>query len=206
MGDATGRNPSASHNPTAVIPDTPEGEIASTFATRRPYGTAASSSSSDLPQVSLQHMVNTSIALKSRTPVEFIDPVPAWPYTMFHPPASRNSSATATYHSAAASPASHSVHLQDESQPVTGEASDKNEDNIPNHVAQAMASLQREVLLLKTELNFELWLTRQNVQQVVRLYENRIASRDAEMERQGLVRPHIFTSFAYRTILLIRPK
>jgi len=39
---------------------------------------------------------------------------------------------------------------------------------------------------LKNELNFELWLSRENVQHVGRLYQERILSKNAEVERQGL--------------------
>ncbi|KAJ6455704.1 hypothetical protein C8R45DRAFT_881137 [Mycena sanguinolenta] len=59
-------------------------------------------------------------------------------------------------------------------------------DTIPSHIAQAISGLQREVLRLRSELNFELWLSRENVKHIGRLYQDRILSRDAEVERQGL--------------------
>ncbi|KAF8212369.1 hypothetical protein K438DRAFT_1806415 [Mycena galopus ATCC 62051] len=59
-------------------------------------------------------------------------------------------------------------------------------DALPSHIAQAISGLQREVLLLRNELNFELWLSRENVKHVGRLYRDRMLSRDAEVERQGL--------------------
>jgi len=46
--------------------------------------------------------------------------------------------------------------------------------------------LQREVLLLRNELNFELWSSRENVKHIGRLYQDRVLSKTAEMERQGL--------------------
>ncbi|KAF7321577.1 HATPase-c domain-containing protein [Mycena kentingensis (nom. inval.)] len=51
---------------------------------------------------------------------------------------------------------------------------------------QAIAALQREVLLLRSELNFELWLGRENVKHIARLHQTTMLSRDAESERQGL--------------------
>jgi hypothetical protein len=54
-------------------------------------------------------------------------------------------------------------------------------------VVQAITGLQREVLLLRNELNFESWLARENVRQIGRLFEQRIMSRNAEVERQNLV-------------------
>ncbi|KAJ7273587.1 hypothetical protein B0H12DRAFT_1090097 [Mycena haematopus] len=69
-------------------------------------------------------------------------------------------------------------------QPVAVTAPDG--DTLPSHIAQAISGLQREVLLLRNELNFELWLSRENVKHVGRLYQDRILSRDAEVERQGL--------------------
>jgi hypothetical protein len=55
-------------------------------------------------------------------------------------------------------------------------------------VAQAISALQREVLLLRNELNFELWIQRENIKHIGRLYQDRILMRSAEAERQGLVR------------------
>lgn len=55
-------------------------------------------------------------------------------------------------------------------------------------VAQAISASQREILLLRNELNFELWIQRENVKHIGRLYQDRILMRSAEAERQGLVR------------------
>lgn len=77
-------------------------------------------------------------------------------------------------------------------------------DELPSHVTRAIASLQREVVLLRNELNFELWLSRENVQHVGRLYQERSLSNNAEVERQGLVRIlmsiHTFTNTVSSTI------
>ncbi|EKM83057.1 hypothetical protein AGABI1DRAFT_118451 [Agaricus bisporus var. burnettii JB137-S8] len=53
-------------------------------------------------------------------------------------------------------------------------------------VAQAISASQREILLLRNELNFELWIQRENVKHIGRLYQDRILMRSAEAERQGL--------------------
>lgn len=62
------------------------------------------------------------------------------------------------------------------------------DDRISPHVQQALAKLQRDVLLLRNELNLELWLNRENVKHIGRLYEEKILSKNAEIERQALVR------------------
>jgi hypothetical protein len=106
------------------------------------------------PRVSLQDMVNTSIALKSHLDIDIVDPTPIWPYALFP------------------------------SEP--GRQSPGNSDP-ESSVAQAIAGLQREVLVLRNELNFESWLARENVRQIGRLFEQRIMNRNAEVERQNLV-------------------
>jgi hypothetical protein len=106
------------------------------------------------PRVSLQEMVNTSIALKSHLDVDIVDSTPIWPYELF-------SSETTP---------------QSPGKPEAG-----------GSVAQAIAALQREVLLLRNELNFETWLARENVRQIGRLFEQRIMNCNAEVERQNLV-------------------
>lgn len=117
--------------------------------------------------ISLEDMIATSVALKSNLNLS-IEPVGSqWPGSLFA--------------SASDSPARPSVSLPSESMQV------RSGENIPSHVAQAISGLQREVLLLRSELNLELWLSRENVKHVGRLYQERILSRDAEVERQGLV-------------------
>jgi len=53
-------------------------------------------------------------------------------------------------------------------------------------VSQAISGLQREILLLRNDLNFELWLSRENSKHIGRLYQDQILMRTAETERQGL--------------------
>ena len=106
------------------------------------------------PRVSLQDMVNTSIALKSHLDIDIVDPTPIWPYALF--------------------PSEPGFQSPGNSVPESS-------------VAQAIAGLQREVLVLRNELNFESWLARENVRQIGRLFEQRIMNRNAEVERQNLV-------------------
>lgn len=61
------------------------------------------------------------------------------------------------------------------------------DDGLPPHVSQAISGLQREIILIRNELFFELWLSRQNIQHIGRLFQDRILSKAAEAERQGLV-------------------
>lgn len=114
--------------------------------------------------ISLQDMISTSVALKSNVHVDVIEPITHWPNSLFP--------------STTASPTKSSAPL-----PPHTENSE-----IPSHIAQAVSGLQREVLLLRNELNFELWLSRENVKHIGRLYQERIMTRSAEAERQGLVR------------------
>ncbi|KAJ7694239.1 hypothetical protein B0H17DRAFT_981160 [Mycena rosella] len=116
--------------------------------------------------ISLEDMIATSVALKSNLNVEIEPPVSQWPESLF---SSSGGSPTLVHPTLPAQPA----------RDLVG-------DNIPAHIAQAISGLQREVLLLRNELNFELWLSRENVKHVGRLYKDRILSRDAEVERQGL--------------------
>ncbi|KAG6333959.1 hypothetical protein ID866_5127 [Astraeus odoratus] len=118
-------------------------------------------------RISLQDMITTYVALKSNVDVDIDGPtLAAWPALLF-PPGSN-------------SPAKTSVDLPHE----LGIACDV--PNLPNSVAGAISNLQREILLLRNELNFELWLSRENVHHIGRLHEDRILSKNAEMERQGL--------------------
>jgi hypothetical protein len=69
-----------------------------------------------------------------------------------------------------------------------GDGDDQDEETgLPMHAVQAISELQREVLLLRNELNFELWLSRENIKHVGRLWHDRRLLQTAESERQGLV-------------------
>ena len=130
------------------------------------------------PRISLQDMISTSVALKSNLDVEILRPSHSWPSGLFPTATSSPSRASIslppeTESSSLLQPESNG---HDQSQPI------------PFHVAQAISGLQREVLLLRNDLNFELWLSRENVRHIGRLYQDRILSKNAEAERQGLVR------------------
>ncbi|KAF8162891.1 hypothetical protein B0H34DRAFT_693349 [Crassisporium funariophilum] len=113
--------------------------------------------------ISLQDMINTTIALKSNLDLEVVQPSSQWPNTLF----STTSSSSLLEQQASRPPSIH-------------------EDQNASHVAQAISGLQREVLLLRNDLNFELWLARENAKHIARLYQDRILMKTAEAERQGL--------------------
>jgi hypothetical protein len=118
------------------------------------------------PRISIQGMIATSVALKSDIEVEVVNYPTSWPSTLF----------LKTLLPASKSP-------QSESGPSTYLGT----DGIPLHISQAVAFLQRELLLLRSELNFELWLSRENIKHIGRLYQHRVLTKNTESERQGLV-------------------
>ncbi|KAG6821069.1 hypothetical protein H0H93_007228 [Arthromyces matolae] len=111
---------------------------------------------SEKATISLQDMIDMTTALKSNLDVEIVHPESQWPHNLF-------------------------VSLAQQS---PGEVAESSE--IPAHMAQIISGLQRELLLLRNELNFELWLSRENTQHIGRLYQDRVPSKSAEAERQGL--------------------
>ncbi|RDB24092.1 Tuberous sclerosis 1 [Hypsizygus marmoreus] len=114
--------------------------------------------SSEKASISLQDMISTTIALKSNMDVDVVKPTSQWPRDLFPVPAQDSSE----------EPPPHS----------SGE--------IPSQVIRVISELQRELLLLRNELNFEVWLSRENVKHIGRLYQDRVLTRSAEAERQGL--------------------
>lgn len=116
------------------------------------------------PRVSLESMITASVALKSNLDVEIETPTAAWSSLLF--PTGSNSPTKRAFD-------------------MPSEPNTYNEQ-LPSHIAQAISGLQREVLLLRNELNFELWLSRENVKHIGRLYQDRILSKNAEVEQQGL--------------------
>lgn len=178
---------------TDAEPEQPAHEISDEVAPYTDLSTSVESSGSSvlasLPavhsppnklQISLQDMVSTSMALKSGLDLEILDgpSVPGWPTTLMEHKSrtrspSRKSVASASVRSP--SPDLNTIH----------EASGQEGSS---HVTAALAGLQREVLMLRCELNFELWMARNNVRHIGRLYQDRVVSRFAEVERQGLVR------------------
>jgi hypothetical protein len=114
--------------------------------------------------ISLQDMINTSVALKSNLDLEVIQPSSSW--------------SPAIFSNTTAQP------LLDQSNP-SQHHHDEDQNNTP--VVTAFAGLQRQILLLRNDLNFELWLSRENAKHIGRLYQDQILTRTAETERQGLV-------------------
>ncbi|KAH6919026.1 hypothetical protein BKA70DRAFT_1367098 [Coprinopsis sp. MPI-PUGE-AT-0042] len=137
--------------------------------------------------ISLQDMIDASVALKSNIDVEVQKPHARWSSVIFPDPAEeliaqlkeRESSVTPT----ATSPVP--VGEADEEKRARVEKG-KGEDKTMKHVAAVISGLQKEVLLLRNELNFELWHSRENAKHVGRLYGDRILMKSAESERQGL--------------------
>lgn len=149
--------------------------VTSSDASSTPTGTGGGSPNEDKPVrllrpidlssgkavISIQDMVEASVALKSNIDLEILKPT------------SSVKSGFMTRAFASAGPSTPPNASSD------GDSS--------AHVAQAISGLQREVLLLRNELNFELWHSRENSKHIGRLYKDRILMRTAESERQGLV-------------------
>lgn len=70
--------------------------------------------------------------------------------------------------------------------PLPSEGSREQEKSV-SHLGQVISGLQREALLLRNELNFELWLSRESTKNIGRLYRQQNASQSADVERLGLV-------------------
>lgn len=135
-------------------------------------------------QISLQDMIATSVALKSGLDIEIMQPSAEWSSYLFPTaPSTRSQSRDDDESALEAGREGDIASLRPSLERLRGEG----EHDVPSHVAQAIAALQREVLLLRNELNFELWMTRENVKHIGRLYQDRVLSRTAESERQGLV-------------------
>lgn len=125
--------------------------------------------------ISLQDMIEASVALKTNIDLEIRKPVSS-------PKCGFMSRSDVTDVVPPPSP--------------TEESSGASEN--PSHVREAISGLQREVLLLRNELNFELWHSRENSKHIGRLYKDRILMRTAESERQGLVRACILSLIKHR--------
>lgn len=120
------------------------------------------------PRISLQDMITTSVALKSNLEVDIEHPSVPWSALLLSPSSS--------------SPTKPNIKLPPE--PIG-----KSEGiQLPSHVADVVSNLQHEVLLLRSELNFELWLSRENVRHIGRLHQDHVLSKNAEADRQALVR------------------
>lgn len=118
-------------------------------------------------KISLQDIITTSIALKSGADINVSERITSWPSILFTSPST---------------PALPS--LSSSSQVAI---SSSGEIMLPTQINETIAGLQREVLLLRTELNFELWLKRQSIQHIARLHQDRITTGKDEMELQRIV-------------------
>lgn len=136
--------------------------------------TPMSTSMQGRPRISLQEMIATSVALKSGMDVEIVHPSASWSTDVFGAMRSR-------------SPSRETDEAEEQTETTPERSSSVGAQDVPLHVRQALAGLQREVLLLRNELNLELWSARENVKHIGRLYQDRVLSNTAEMERQGLV-------------------
>ncbi|KAI0725152.1 hypothetical protein C8Q72DRAFT_786064 [Fomitopsis betulina] len=135
--------------------------------------TPMSTSTQGRPRISLAEMIATSVALKSGMDVEIVHPSASWSADVFAVIRSR-------------SPSRETNEAEEQMETTPERSSSVGAQDVPLHVAQALAGLQREVLLLRNELNLELWSARENVKHIGRLYQDKVLSKTAEMERQGL--------------------
>ncbi|GJJ10033.1 hypothetical protein Clacol_004259 [Clathrus columnatus] len=127
------------------------------------------------PRVSVQDIIATYHALKSGIEIDIIDPTPEWPQRLFP---NVTSPSQPSLVDTASTPDGGNNHA--------GTPSISDEESLPPHVQKALAKLQRENLLLRTELNYELWLKREIVKRIGHLYTDRILVKGAELERQTL--------------------
>ena len=124
-------------------------------------------------RISLRDIVATSVALKSGVDIEVDGGKPrvAWPDLLFLD--SQNS------------PGKRSVPLTPEG--TSAKSPLTHDEEIPDHVAEAISALQRKLILMNNELNCELWLARRNLEHISRLKKECELAKSAEGERQGLV-------------------
>ncbi|KAL0947043.1 hypothetical protein HGRIS_013186 [Hohenbuehelia grisea] len=109
-----------------------------------------------IPNTSLDRMITASIALKAGAP--------------------KRSSTTSPVSDLSASPSSQS----------TSPSKPHSDPSDTTWVPEGLLALQREAILLRNELNFELWLSRQTAQHLARLYVDRNQSKHDEAEWQAL--------------------
>ncbi|KAJ7582870.1 hypothetical protein C8J56DRAFT_955946 [Mycena floridula] len=85
----------------------------------------------------------------------------------------------------------HEDYEEDQPQPISliSASPSTADDQIPEHALEAIAQLQRELLLLRSEFNFQVWLSAENVKHIGRLFKDRVLSKTAEAERQALGEP-----------------
>jgi hypothetical protein len=184
MAPGTDRQPTEAEakNQTAELPNPPVHMSMSVESSESSVLSSPPAMNSPPPnkiQISLQDMITTSIALKSGLDLDIVhtSSVPDWPTTLSeHKSRTRSPSRKSIASASVRSPS-----------PELTVIPEMSAQDVPSHVTAALAALQREVLMLRCELNFELWMARNNVKHIGRLYQDRVVSRFAEVERQGLV-------------------
>lgn len=121
----------------------------------------------------VQNLISRSVTLKYGEDMDDLNAEPPWLSKLLNRPAP--SSAASIISTSSLQP------------PNSTSSSVDGDSQLPGHIAEALSHLQREVLLLRNELGLELWLKREYVQHIGRLYQDRLVSKSAELERQGLV-------------------
>lgn len=157
--------------------------LSSSLETVHPVGASPEPVAPTRLKVSLSGMVATSVALKSGLDIEVVDASTSWASTLF--PLQPRTRSPSRVERDSSQPLEEVLEVP--GTPLEPELEPSGDGTIPKHVAQAISALQREVLLLKNDLNLELWTARENVKHIGRLYKERVLSRNEEVERQGLV-------------------
>jgi hypothetical protein len=116
-------------------------------------------------QTAIEDMVTYSIALRSNSDT-LIEPVAADRAAALFSPSISSGSGGAS---------------------LTASGTSPDVESLPRLV-RSLLSLQQEILLLRNDLNFETWLSKENVKHIERLYQSHVLSKTAEFERQALVR------------------
>ena len=178
------RAPSVQDIAPPVIENPELAPLSSSLETVHPAGDSLEPAAPTRLKVSLSGMVATSVALKSGLDIEVVDASSSWASTLF--PLQPQTRSPSRVPRDSSQPSEEAVEAP--STPAQPEHEPSGDGSIPKHVAQAISALQREVLLLKNDLNLELWTARENVKHIGRLYKERVLSRNEEVERQGLVR------------------
>jgi predicted nucleic acid-binding Zn-ribbon protein len=112
-------------------------------------------------RISLDKILAISAALRSNISVDIVEPTSQWAKIL-------------------------AVSLSEGPQSPTLGLADEPGHEVAPHISETLTVLMREVLLLRNELNFELWLSRENAKHVGRLYDDKVLTKNAETERQGL--------------------
>ncbi|KZV97656.1 hypothetical protein EXIGLDRAFT_832683 [Exidia glandulosa HHB12029] len=141
------------------------------------------------PRISVRNMMAATMVLKSSADIEITDYPLHWPAEIFAATASaRRASRSASVGSYARSvsiPEGVADETASISASIAGTSSDTSGD-LPARALQAVAILQREALLLRNELNYQLWLKRGLLHNIARLQRERNVTIRGELERQNL--------------------